>query len=56
MKQRLLNIFAMLSLIVSGAMAQSLTVADITTEAGQEATITVAIEGAAEMTSSCLPS
>ena len=40
----------MLSLIVSGAMAQSLTVADITTEAGQEATITVAIEGAAEMT------
>ena len=40
----------MLSLIVSGAMAQSLTVANITTEAGQEATITVAIEGAAEMT------
>ena len=40
----------MLSLIVSGAMAQSLTVADITTEAGQETTITVAIEGAAEMT------
>ena len=50
MKQRLLSLFAMLSLIVSGAMAQSLTVADITTEAGQEATITVAIEGAAEMT------
>ena len=50
MRQRLLSIFAMLSLIVSGAMAQSLTVADITTEAGQEATITVAIEGAAEMT------
>ena len=40
----------MLSLIVSGAMAQSLTVADITAEAGQEATITVAVEGAAEMT------
>ena len=50
MKQRLLSLFAMLSLIVSGAMAQSLTVADITTEAGQEATIAVAIEGAAEMT------
>ena len=50
MKQRLLSLFAMLSLIVSGAMAQSLTVADITTEAGQEATITVAVEGAAEMT------
>lgn len=50
MKQRILSIFAMLSLIVSGAMAQSLTVADITTEAGQETTITVAIEGAAEMT------
>lgn len=50
MKQRLLSLFAMLSLIVSGAMAQSLTVADITTEAAQEATITVAIEGAAEMT------
>ena len=50
MKQRLLSLFAMLSLIVSGAMAQSLTVADITTEAGQKATITVAIEGAAEMT------
>ena len=50
MKQRLLTIFAMLSLMISGAMAQSLTVADITAEAGQEATITVAIEGAAEMT------
>ena len=50
MKQRLLSLFAMLSLIVSGAMAQSLTVADITTEAGQKATITVAIEGVAEMT------
>ena len=50
MKQRLLSLFAMLSLIVSGAMAQSLTVAGITTEAGQEATIAVAIEGAAEMT------
>ena len=40
----------MLSLMISGAMAQSLTVADITAEAGQEATITVAVEGAAEMT------
>ena len=50
MKQRLLTIFAMLSLMISGAMAQSLTVADITAEAGQEATITVAVEGAAQMT------
>ena len=50
MKQRILSIFAMLSLIVSGAMAQSLKVADINTEAGWNETITVSVEGAAQMT------
>ena len=50
MKQRLLSIFAMLSLMISGAMAQSLKVADINTEAGWNETITVSVEGAAQMT------
>ena len=40
----------MLSLMISGAMAQSLKVADINTEAGWNERITVSVEGAAQMT------